>query len=131
MKGNAMAKKLWSIFSNEEKCLVTGMTTNLEHHHIFGGRMGLRPVSEKYGYIAVLHASVHPNGSQLADKNWRELDHWLKRKCQEHFIEVAHNGTREDWYEIFGRYYDDRCDEKVWLNGKFEWDLTGENHGNV
>ena len=122
-----MAKKLWSIFSNEEKCLVTGMTTNLEHHHIFGGRMGLRPVSEKYGYIAVLHSSVHPNGAYNSDPHWVDLDHWLKRKCQEHFIEIEGH-TRQEWYDIFGRFYDDRCDEKTWLNekGKFEWDLTGE-----
>ena len=114
-----MAKKLKSIFSNEEKCFVTGMTTNLEHHHIFGGRMGLRPISEKYGYTVCLHSSVHPNGACNNDKNWLELDHWLKRMCQEHFLK--HTGTRDEWYKIFGRFYDDRDDEKVWLNGKFMW----------
>lgn len=114
-----MTKKLKSIFSNEEKCLVTGMTTNLEHHHIFGGRMGLRPVSEKYGYIVALHRSVHPNGAYNSDKNWVDLDHWLKRMCQEHFLKYT--GTREEWYEIFGRFYDDRDDEKTWLNGTFTW----------
>ena len=126
-----MAKKLWSIFGIMDNCLVTGMQTDLERHHIFGGRMGLRPVSEKYGYIACLHKSVHPNGVSCSDKNWVDLDHFLKRKCMEHFIEIAHHGTREDWYQIFGRYYDDRCDEKTYLNGTFEWDLTGEKHGDI
>lgn len=87
--------------------------------------MGLKPQAEKYGFTVCLHDSVHPNGALCRDKNWMELDHWLKRKCQEYFIEVAHYGDRDDWYQIFGRFYDDRTDEKTWLNGKFEWDLTG------
>lgn len=122
-----MAKKLHSIFSDEERCIVTGATTNLEHHHIFGGRMGLKPLSEKYGFIAVLHCSVHPNGAMNRDKNWVELDHWLKRKCQEYYIEVAQIGSKEDWYREFGRFYDDRTDENVWLNREpFEWDIRKE-----
>ena len=124
-----MAKKLWSIFGPMDKCLITGIEHHLEHHHVFGSRMGLRPVSEKYGYIACLHESVHPNGARCTDKNWLELDHWLKRKCQEHFIEVAKHGTREDWYNIFGRFYDDRADEKVWINGHFEWEVNDETTG--
>lgn len=127
-----MAKKLWSIFTNNmDKCIVTGMTTNIERHHIFEGLQGFKSTSEKLGYVVPLHSSVHPNGAYRTDPNWKDLDHWLKRKCQEHFIEVAHNGTRDDWYQIFGRFYDDRCDENVWLNGRFEWDLTGEKNGNV
>ena len=93
--------------------------------------MGLRPVSEKYGYIACLHKSVHPNGASCSDKNWKELDHWLRRKCQEYYLEIARIGSRQDWLDTFGKFYDDRCDENVWLNGKFEWDLTGEKHGDI
>ena len=37
--------------------------------------------------------------------------------------EVAKLGTRDDWYREFGRFYDDRCDENVWLNGRWEWRL--------
>ena len=123
-----MSKRLYSIFTNEEKCIVTGAENNLEHHHIFGGRMGLKKVAERYHFIVPLHSSVHPNGSACSDRNWMELDHWLKRKCQEYYIEVAHFGTREDWYREFGRFYDDRTDERVWLNNEpFEWDLTEAN----
>ena len=118
-----MAKKLWSIFGDIDKCLVTGMETNIERHHVFGGRMGLKPLSEKYGFICALHASVHPNGSRNDDKNWVDLDHWLKRKCQEYYLEIAHYGDRNDWYREFGRFYDDRCNEKTFLNEKFEWRL--------
>ena len=121
-----MAKKLWSIFGSTDKCMITGIEHNLERHHIFGGRTGLRPVSEKYGYIACLHKSIHPNGSACRDKNWVDLDHWLKRKCQEHFLEVAKHGTRQDWYDIFGKFYDDRCNERVSINDTFTWDLRKE-----
>lgn len=115
-----MAKQLWSIFTdNMDKCLVTGLEYGIERHHIFAGLQGLRKTSEFYGYVVPLHKSVHVNGAQLTDKNWLDLDHWLKRKCQEHFLE--HGGTREEWYQIFGKFYDDREDEKTWLNGSFEW----------
>ena len=117
-------KKVWSIFTDDlRKCIVTGMETGIELHHVFGGRMGLRDKSTEMGFVAPLYFKVHPNGAYCADKNWQELDHWLKRKCQEYYIEVAHIGSREDWYREFGRFYDDRCDEKVWLNGRWEWKL--------
>ena len=123
-----MAKKLWSVFTdNMNKCLVTGIEErNIERHHIFGGMQGLRKTAEEYGYVVPLHSSVHPNGAYRTDDNWKDLDHWLKRKCQEHFIEVAHHGNRDDWYEIFGRFYDERADEKVWMNERFEWVINNE-----
>ena len=124
-----MGKKLWSIFTDDmDKCIVTRAMNNIERHHIFEGMQGLKTKSEEYGFIVPLHCSVHPNGAYRTDPNWLELDHWLKRKCQEYFIEVAHHGTREDWYDIFGKFYDDRSDEKVWLNGKFKWNLTEKTH---
>ena len=115
--------KLTSIFTDDlGKCIVTGMETGIEVHHVFGGRMGLRKRSSELGFVAPLHCSVHPNGAYCADKNWMELDHWLKRKCQEYYIEIEGH-TRQEWYDIFGKFYDDRCNERVWLNGKFEWKL--------
>lgn len=116
-----------SIFTdNLGKCIVTGMQTGLEIHHVFGGRMGLRKRSTELGFVVPLHYSVHPNGAYRTDPNWMELDHWLKRMCQEWYIEVAHIGDRDDWYREFGKFYDDRCDEKVWLNGRWTWDLRKE-----
>ena len=115
-------KKLWSIFTDDmNKCIVTSAMTSIERHHVFGGAD--RKKSEKYGFVVPLQSSVHPNGAYRTDDNWKELDHWLKRKCQEYFIEVSKHGDRDAWYREFGRYYDDRSDEKVWLNGKFEWRL--------
>jgi hypothetical protein len=110
-----MAKELWSIFTDDmDKCIITGMTTGIERHHVFEGRMGFKKVSELYGFIAPLHRSLHPNGAWVTSDNWVDLDHYLKRKCQEYFID--NYGDREQWYEIFGRYYDDRTDERIWLN---------------
>ena len=124
-KGIRMAKELKSIFTdNLNKCLVTSAMTGIERHHVFGGAD--RQKSEKYGFICPLHASVHPNGAYRTDKNWMELDHWLKRMSQEWYIEVAQIGDRGDWLREFGRFYDDRCDEKVWLNGRWTWDLRKE-----
>lgn len=112
-----------SIFTdNLGKCIVTGIQTGLEIHHVFGGRMGLRKRSTELGFVVPLHYSVHPNGAYRTDPNWMELDHWLKRKCQEYYIEIKGH-TRQEWYDIFGKFYDDRCDERVWLNGKFEWKI--------
>lgn len=101
-----MAKKLWSIFEDGEldTCIVTGRTDHIERHHIFGGRMGLKAKSEKYGFIAPLHASVHPNGAFCTDRDWKKIDHTLKRACQEYYME--HYGTREQWYQEFGKFYD-------------------------
>ena len=111
-------KKLWSIFTdNMDKCIVTSAEVNIERHHIFGGTD--RKKSEKYGFVVPLHASVHPNGAYRTDKNWAELDHWLKRMCQEYYIKNI--GSRDDWYNEFGRFYDDRTNEQVWLNGRFTW----------
>lgn len=115
-----MMKQLWSIFTdNMDKCIITSAMTGIERHHVFGGSDRKR--SEKYGFVVPLHRSVHPNGAYRTDKNWTELDHWLKRKCQEYYTEVAKIGTKDDWYREFGRFYDDRADENVILNKTFEW----------
>ena len=100
-----MAKKLWSIFTDDmDTCIVTGRTDHIERHHIFGGRMGLKAKSERYGFIIPLHESVHPNGAFCEVDNWKELDHQFKRACQEYYME--NYGTRDDWYREFGRFYD-------------------------
>ena len=126
-----MGKKLKSIFTdNMNRCLVTGIEATednrngIEIHHIFSGADRKR--SERFPFCVPLHKSVHPNGAMNRDKNWVDLDHWLKRMCQEWYVEVAHIGTKDDFYKEFGRFYDDRCDEKVWLNGRWTWDLRKE-----
>lgn len=90
--------------------MVTGRTDHVERHHIFEGRLGLKKLSEKYGFIAPLHASIHPNGALCTDDNWTVLDHRLKRLCQEYYQQ--HYGTRDEWYQEFGRYYDYELEKK-------------------
>lgn len=99
-----MAKKLWSIFGDLDTCIITGRTDHIERHHIFGGRMGLKAKSERYGFIAPMTAECHVNGSQCGVADWKQIDHQLKRACQEYYIE--HYGTREQWYQEFGQFYD-------------------------
>lgn len=115
-----MAKRLWSIFTDDmDECIVTHFGRDIERHHIFEGWQGFKDKSEKYGFVVPLYKTVHPNGASCRYPNWQDLDHWLKRMCQEYYLE--HYGSREDWYKEFGRFYDDRTDEKTWLNGTFEW----------
>ena len=65
-------KELKSIFTdNMLRCLVTGMETNVEIHHIFGGTD--RKKSERFSFCVPLHRSVHVNGAFLVDRNWTEL----------------------------------------------------------
>lgn len=120
-----MAKELHSIFTdNLDKCIITGMTVGVHRHHVFEGMQGHKKLSENYDFIAPLHCSLHGHSANARiDTNWKDLQHWLQRMCQEYFIEIAELGTREEWYNLFGKFYDDRTDEKVWLNGKWEWDI--------
>lgn len=100
-----MAKKLWSIFTDDmDTCVITGRTDHVERHHIFGGMQGYRKKSEKYGFVIPLHESIHVNGAKCTADDWKALDQQLKRACQKYYIE--HYGTRADWYREFGRYYE-------------------------
>ena len=36
------------------------------------------------------------------------------RAEQNYYLE--NYGTRDDWYREFGKFYDDRLNEKVWFN---------------
>lgn len=102
-------KKLWSIFTdNMDRCIFTGYEDppetpypQIERHHVFGGR-AYRRKCEKYGFIAPLHNSVHPNGVN-APKDWQNIDTHLKQYCQKYWED--HIGTRDEFREEFGRSY--------------------------
>ena len=103
-------KRLWSIFTDDmERCVITGRTDHIERHHVFGGTDKKR--SEKYGFIAPLHASVHPNGAFCTADDWKAIDNSLKAMCQDYYLN--HYGTREDWYNEFGRFYEDEIADKT------------------
>lgn len=95
-----MAKRLFSVFTDDmDSCIFTGASP-VERHHIFGGSN--RAKSEKYGFVVPLRPDLHPNGV-FAGKNAKEIDTHLKQMAQEYF--EAHYGTREQFREEFGKSY--------------------------
>ena len=87
------------------------LTDDLEHsylsglptrtiHHIYEG-VGRRKISEREGFIVPLTPQEH-NMSDTAIHFNKDLDLWLKRKCQEKFEE---NHTREQFRKLVGRSY--------------------------
>lgn len=104
---------LKSIFTSDfNKCAITHIyrgARRIEVHHVFGAANRKR--STEYGYVIPLVAEIHVNGSAASDKECKrltgktlkELDLWLKQKCQEDF--ERRHGTRERFIELFGRNY--------------------------
>lgn len=93
-----MAKRLWSVFTDDlDHCMFTG-SAPVERHHVFGGANKKR--SEKYGFIAPLRPDLHPNGVH-AGQSAKLVDTELKRRAQTYYEE--HYGTREDFIREFGK----------------------------
>lgn len=84
---------------NEKKCFITGSTTNLHKHHIYGGAM--RKLSERYGLYVWLRADWH-NGSDYGVHFNLDLDKRLKETGQCEFEKVY---SRDKFMELFGRNY--------------------------
>lgn len=95
-----MAKKLFSVFTDDmEHCYFTGYAP-VEHHHIFNKYNKKR--SEQYGFIMPLRPDLHPNGVH-AGADAKLIDTRLKIMAQEYY--EAHYGTREQFIKEFGRSY--------------------------
>lgn len=95
-----MAKRLWSVFTDDmDSCMYTG-NAPVERHHIFGGANRKR--SEKYGFIAPLRPDLHPNGV-FAGQSAKLVDTALKQRAQTYYEE--HYGTREEFIKEFGKSY--------------------------
>jgi hypothetical protein len=93
-----MAKRLWSVFTDDmDHCYFTGYAP-VERHHIFHHTHQERMLCEKYGFIIPLRQDLHPNGVK-AGKQYKEIDDKLKRMAQEYFEE--HYGTREEFRQQF------------------------------
>ena len=95
-----MAKKLWSVFTDDmEHCIETG-SPYCHRHHIFRG--AYKENSEKRGFIIpivyYLHefekGSIHDSPNEGLDLKW-------KIKAQEYYEE--HYGTRQEFIEEFGK----------------------------
>ena len=95
-----MAKRLWSVFTDDmDSCMFTG-NSPVERHHVFGGANRKR--SEKYGFVAPLRPDLHPNGV-FAGQSAKLVDIRLKKMSQEYYEE--HYGTREEFIKEFGKNY--------------------------
>ena len=96
-----MAKKLWSVFTDDmDICIFTG-SPYVERHHIFGGSN--RTNSEIYGFVVPLRFDLHPNGVRADRRYAKKVDDYLKKMAQEYFEERY--GSREKFREVFGRSY--------------------------
>ena len=84
-----MAKKLWSIFTDDmDECIFTG-SRNVERHHVFGGYN--RDKSEAYGFVVPLRPDYHPNGVFGTEYAVTVIDPYLKSECQKYFEEQTRN----------------------------------------
>ena len=93
-------KRLWSIFTDDMDCCMYTGRYGVERHHVFSHTSRERKLCEKYGFIAPLTPSLHPNGVH-AGKDAAKVDKELRQKCREYYI--AHYGNEEQFRQDF--YY--------------------------
>ena len=84
----------------EKKCYITGATTGLHKHHIFGAAN--RKLSEQYGLYVYLIPKYHNMSDEGVHFN-REFDLRLKQEGQMKFEQLY--GSREDFRRLFGKSY--------------------------
>lgn len=88
-----------SIMQDEKRCYLTGSTTGLQKHHIFGAFN--RDNSERYGLWVWLRWDRHLADSPHATPhNSKDVDLMLKKTAQRKFEETH---SREEFMQIFGR----------------------------
>ena len=88
-----------SIMQNEKVCYITGSTSDLHRHHVFGGP--LRQVSEQWGCWVWLRADYH-NASNRGVHFDKALDLTIKQDTQEQFERLY---GHDKFMEVFGRNY--------------------------
>lgn len=93
-----MAKRLWSIFTDDmDHCMYTGQC-GVERHHVFSHTSRERKLCEKYGFIAPLRPDLHPNGVHRG-KGAVQVDKDLRKRCKEYFLQYY--GTEEEFRSLF------------------------------
>lgn len=92
-----LAKKLWSVFTDDmNSCYFTG-SPYVQRHHIFRGNNKAR--SEKYGFIIPLRHDLHLYSDKAVHEN-KEFDLKLKNMAKDYYVE--HYGTEEEFAKEFG-----------------------------
>ena len=95
-----MAKRLWSVFTDDmDHCFFTGYP-GVERHHIFGSSR--KEASEKRGFVIPLRPDLHPNGVMFDRRN-KDIDSRLKQMAQTYYEE--HYGSRAEFIKEFGKSY--------------------------
>lgn len=95
-----MAKRLWSVFTDDmDHCYFTGYP-GVERHHIFGSSR--KEASEKRGFVIPLRPDLHPNGVMFDRRN-KDIDSRLKQMAQTYYEE--HYGSRAEFIKEFGKSY--------------------------
>ena len=91
-----------SILQSEKRCYITGDTSRLNRHHIFGGNPG-RKISEKNGFWCWLRNDYH-NGANYGvhGKDGHNLNLALKRECQKKYEETH---SRDEFMAFVGKNY--------------------------
>ena len=91
-----------SLMSNERKCYICGTNIGLHKHHIYEGT-GKRKLSERYGCWCYL-CGIHHNLSNKGVHYNKDLDQYLKRKCEEKWLE-ENEATIDEFIDIFKKNY--------------------------
>lgn len=99
-----MAKRLWSVFTDDmDHCYFTGSSV-VERHHIFESRQGFKQKSEARGFVIPLRPDLHPNGSRfIRSEENLQIDRKLKQMAQTYYEE--HYGSRDNFRQEFGKSY--------------------------
>ncbi|PST27682.1 phosphoenolpyruvate carboxykinase [Enterocloster lavalensis] len=97
-----MAKRLWSVFTDDmDHCYFTG-SPYVERHHIFEGRQGYKVKSERRGFVIPLRYDIHPNGAHFVRTPENlQIDDKLKCMAQKYYEE--HYGSRQEFIAEFGK----------------------------
>ena len=90
-----------SILQSEKKCFITGSTTGLQRHHIYGASN--RNISEENGFWVWLRHDYHiADSPNKTPHNCRMTDLCLKERCQR---EDEKTHSREEFIKLIGRSY--------------------------
>ena len=91
-----------SILQDKKECFFTGVTTQLDCHHIFFGTAD-RKKSDENGFWVWLNHWMHIADSPYpTPHNSKEVNWYLKRLCQSRYEETH---SREEFMNLMGRNY--------------------------
>lgn len=98
-----------SIMQDEKCCFITGRTTGLHKHHIYGNAN--RPISEEQGFYVWLTPEYHNMSDEGVHFNYA-FDICLKKMCQFAYETklvldqgISYESARDRFMRMIGRSY--------------------------